>query len=61
MSNTTSKDMVFVLNSIAVMVTRTWVQYEEVTSEGQKVFPQEGCKHNTKLTNPTPTQVSTPE
>jgi hypothetical protein len=30
MSNTTSKDLVFVLNSVAVMITRVWVHYEEV-------------------------------
>jgi len=30
MSNTTSKDLVFVLNYIAVMITRAWVHFEEV-------------------------------
>jgi hypothetical protein len=42
MSNKTSKYLVFVLNSIADMITGAWVNYKGV---GGPESPHKGCKH----------------
>jgi hypothetical protein len=43
MLNETSRDVVLVMNSIAVTTVVTWVKFER--SKGQKVLPQTGCGH----------------
>jgi hypothetical protein len=52
MSNTTSKDLVFVLNFIAIMITRVWVHFEEVGGPKSLSSRRVQTQKNEKDVNP---------